>query len=121
LTRRIRVIISEVPKVVVAPKDNFKFIVAELLDENDGKELVIRANTEERCKFHVNILDLLIQEVRLCGLRVRCVGGGFITINSETKTIRICDDSGQFGKEPDRQETVRMLQVAFPDYQILAQ
>lgn len=108
--------ITDVREVVIDPAEGYKFIVAQLTDGNGGKRLVVRANQD--CSYHRDILALLRREVRPHGLDAHCTGGGRIEINPTEKTIRIWDSSGDFGEEDDRKETVRMLQVAFPDYQV---
>lgn len=110
--------INDVPEVVIALEDSYKFIVALLIDGNGDERLVVRAEKGEGCGNHRDILGLLRQEVRSGGLNVHCIGGGRIDINSNAKTICIWGYSYDFGEEPDRKETVRMLQVAFPDFQV---
>ncbi|MDO8482682.1 MAG: hypothetical protein Q7S86_02600 [bacterium] len=112
--------LNEVPEVVVDPEDNYKFIVVELTDVNSNKRLVVRAKARPGFKYHSDILDLLCHDVFSSGLKARCIGGGSIEINSQVKTIYIWSYSGDFGREPDRQETVRILQVAFPEFQVTA-
>lgn len=108
--------IDELPEVVIDAFGGRKFIIAQLGDAADNKRLVVRANQE--CNYHDDILKLLRQEVRPYGLNAHCIGGGRIEINPETTTIRIWGKSVIFGLEPDRKETVRMLQAAFPDFRI---
>jgi len=108
--------INEVPEVVIDPAEGYKFIVAELTDGNGGKRLVVRANQD--CHMHRDILALLRREVRPSGLDAHCTGGGRIEIKPAEKTIRIWASSGDFGEEDDRKETVRMLQAAFPEFQV---
>src|SRR3989344_9469977 len=108
--------LNDVQEVVIDPSGGYKFIVAKLTDSNGGEKLVVRA--QENCGYHNDILNLLRHEVRPSGLNARCIGGGRIEINPEAKTIRIWSKRGGFGAEPDRQETVRMLQAAFPEFQV---
>ena len=106
-------------EVVIDPRDGYKFIVANVTDGNGGTRMVVRAKRD--CQYHNDILAILRREVRPLGLNAHCIGGGYIKISPEAKTIRIWDDSGVFGKEPDRQQTVRMLQAAFPEFQVSGQ
>lgn len=110
--------INDVPEVVIDSNGGHKFIVAELIDDDGNKRLIVRAN--QQCEEHKNILRLLGEEIKESSLRVYCVGGGHIRINQETKTIRIAGDSALYGTEPDRQKTVSMLQVAFPEFRVTA-
>ncbi len=107
---------KDVEEVVVDHCGSYKFIVAEVTDENGRMKLVVRANQE--CEYHMNILTMLREEVRPSGFNARCIGGGRIKINRNKKTICIWDYSVGFGKEPDRRQTVRMLQAAFPNFQV---
>lgn len=52
-------------------------------------------------------------------MRRCCIGGGRIDRNNHDRVIRIWGDSGDFGEEPDRSLTVKMLQKAFLDFQII--
>ncbi|MBI2062082.1 MAG: hypothetical protein HYT64_00060 [Candidatus Yanofskybacteria bacterium] len=108
--------INEVREVVIDSVEVYKFIVAQLTDGNGGKRLVVRAN--ESCRYHQDAFDLLRQEVRPHGLDVHCIGGGKIEISLAEKTVCVWDSSWDFGEEPNRKETIRMLQAAFPDYQV---
>ena len=110
--------INDVKEVVVAmdKRSDFKFIVAELTDGSGGKRLVVRANANY--SHHESILLALQKEVTSSDLNADCVGGGWIRIVHAVKTISICGKSGDFGEEPDRQQTVRMLQAAFPEFQV---
>lgn len=106
-------------EVDITPDGGYKFIVANVIDGNDKSKLVVRAN--RTCDHHCDILAILQREVRPHGLYTKCVGGGRIKINLDAKTIHIWDYSDVFGKEPDRQQTVRMLQAAFPEFQVSGQ
>lgn len=108
--------IANVKDVVIDAKDGYKFIVAELSDGSGSKKLVVRADQER--DYHDDILKALKREVEPCGLRARCIGGGRIAVNPTAKTICIWGDSGAFGEEPDREQTLRMLQAAFLDYEV---
>ena len=94
----------------------YKFIVVQLTDGGGEKKLIVRAN--ENCEFHADIFDELLRHEDLDTLSPKCVGGGNIEVDPEEKRIRIRSSSSRYGREPDRQLTVRMLQVAFPDYQV---
>jgi phosphohistidine phosphatase len=107
--------IHEVAEVVVDASGGYKFIVAEVSDGTITR-LVVRA--DQSCELHRYILRGTREQLSPHGLQARCIGGGRILINPEAKTVKIWDKSGDFGFEPDRMETVRMLQSAFPDFVI---
>lgn len=115
-----RMTINNVPEVVIDSHGGHKFIVAELIDDDGNRRLIVRAN--QNCEEHKDILRLLGEEIRESNLnlRVRCVGGGHIRIDSENKTIRIAGDSARYNAEPDRKKTVSMLQAAFPGFRVTA-
>lgn len=108
--------INSVAEVRIDSRGGYKFIVAELTDSNGAKRLVVRA--DQGCDYHRDILAGLRQEVRSLGLGARCIGGGQISIDPDAKKISIRGSSGDFGVEPDRNETVRMLKEAYPEYQV---
>lgn len=105
--------LSELPVVIIDEEGGYKFIVAKV-SEGEASKLVVRANAS--CELHRYILSKL--ELEASGLNARCIGGGRIEINPTNKTIKIWGKSGDFGLEPDRANTVRMLSGAFPDFKI---
>jgi phosphohistidine phosphatase len=107
--------IHQIAEVVVDASGGYKFIVAEVTDGATTR-LVVRADKD--CVLHRHILRGTRDQLSPHGLQARCIGGGRILINPEAKTIKIWDRSGDFGFEPDRGETVRMLCSAFPDFSI---
>ncbi|MCL5733254.1 MAG: hypothetical protein M1334_01140 [Patescibacteria group bacterium] len=110
----------KVPEVVIdsSPEDDLycKFIVAQLADGNGGSRLVVRAS--RRYEYHSEILAALRRKLKPRGLKARCIGGGIIKIDHKAKAISIWADSATYGREPDRQRTVQMLQAAFPEFQV---
>lgn len=107
--------LNNIPEVVIDLRGGYKYIVAEVSDEKGNKKPLVRAN--ESCGYHADILKKVKMET---GLFARCLGGGRIQIDPENKTIRIWNQSVDFGREPDRQLTVKMLQEAFPGWTITA-
>lgn len=124
MERVIMATFTELPEVINYDVENpYKFIVAKLID-SDNVRIIVRSASEKRCKMHRDILTLLQQEIRDMGLVIhcRCIGGGYINIDHQEKKITIYSGSGDFGIEPNREHTVRMLQAAFPlEYQIHAE
>jgi len=45
-------------------------------------------------------------------------GGGWLSLDDEQRRVRITGVSQDYGKEPDRDLTVRALKLAFPDYEV---
>ena len=107
--------INEVVEVVIDSTGGYKFIVAEVTD-GVTKRLVVRA--QENCSYHRDILDVLRMDLRANRMTARCIGGGHIAIDPVAMTINIWSSSGDFGVEPDRADTVRMLQAAYPEWKV---
>jgi len=103
-------------RVVIDRQGGYKFIVVRVTDSNGRGKMVIRAKAE--CEYHRDILAILRQELMPHNLDARCIGGGRIQVAPEGKTIHIWDYSGDFGKEPNRSYTVRMLKRAFPGHKV---
>lgn len=108
--------IEEVPDVVIDERGGYKFIVAVVTNSDNKQKTVIRAN--EKCDYHKRILAQLQNEIYIFGLKAKCIGGGQIRVSPNEKTITIWDYSGDYGLEPNRNETALMLRVAFPDWTI---
>lgn len=107
--------IHEVAEVVIDRTGGYKFIVAEVTDGVTSR-LVVRA--QENCSYHRDILDVLQRNLRANGMTACCIGGGRIAIDPGAMTINIWSSSGDFGVEPNRVETVRMLQSAYPEWKV---
>ena len=109
-------LLKNVLDVVIDTPNSGKFIVAEVRI-NDTKKLVVRAL--KNCKYHFDIETKLRAEVRSLGMMAWCIGGGKYRIDNDRKTLLIWSESGEFGREPDRNKTVEMLQRAFPEFTII--
>lgn len=111
-------ILADVQEVVIDPCGGFKYIAVKLVDGSGFEKLVVRAN--EECINHMDILSLLWEEINPSDSRPCWVGGGQIWVSPKEKIIHIWGRSGDFGQEPDRQQTVSLLQKTFPDFQIIS-
>ena len=94
-------------------RGGYKFVVL----QNEKGEHVVFADDDRRYGFH---RDLLAQYQKESGLQAECIGGGRISFDEEEKAIKIWGCSGDFGREPDRKETVQVLQGAYPDFDVTA-
>jgi len=83
--------------------------------ENEKGEVVVFADDHHSFNLHAKLLAQYCLET---GLRARCVGGGLITFIAEKKFISVVDKSADFGREPDRDETVAAIQQAYPDFTV---
>ena len=105
--------LSQLPVVIIDEVEGYKFIVA-IVSMGEISKMVIRAN--QHCEFHRDILKNL--GFKIPGLIARCIGGGRINVDPVNKIIKIWGSSGDFGVEPNRAETARLLQEAFSDFNI---
>lgn len=105
---------------VIVPDDQgttfAKFIVA-VMKDGYYKKIVFRA--PGGLGMHSDVLAKLEEECELkfCSVLL-CLGGGKIDMDRDRKTIHLHDYSTDFGFEPDRDQTAKMLQKVFPDFQI---
>ena len=110
--------INKLRNVIVDEGGFFQYIVAIATDVQWIEKIVMRSNKND--SHHGMIFYKLQQEIKqdidLCGLELKCVGGGKIDIHRKTKTFHVYRFSESYGKEPDRKETIRLLQEAFPDF-----
>ena len=105
--------LSQLPVVLIDKTGGYKFIVA-IVSDGEISKMVVRAN--QYCEYHRDILKEL--RLEMPSLNARCIGGGRINVDPDNKVIKIWGSSGDFGVEPDRAETVRMLKEAFTDFNI---
>ena len=101
-------------EVVVEPFHDCKYIVVELSNVKGETKIVMRGSKD--IKSHADILEWLEAQTAATSLGVTCIGGGRLKIDHQAKTIEVHDYSDSFGREPDRQQTVRMLESAFPEF-----
>lgn len=50
--------------------------------------------------------------------RIQAIGGGWLQFDSRSRPVNISDSSTQFGEEPDRDLTGRVLQAALPAFSV---
>jgi hypothetical protein len=108
--------IDEIKTVLINPVSGgeMKFIVVELGDKSNER-LVFRADGHRR--FHWEIFDDLRCDIEE-SIKIKCLGGGLMDIDFDGKTIDLCGKSTVYGTEPDRQQTVTILQLEFPHFKI---
>ena len=88
-----------------------KFIVL----ENEKGEVVVFADDDTCFRLHKDLLEQYCLET---GLNARCIGGGLINYFEEKKFISVMDESTDFGREPNRNETVAAIQQACTDFTV---
>ncbi|HEY9585464.1 MAG TPA: hypothetical protein VJJ02_02640 [Candidatus Paceibacterota bacterium] len=101
-------------QVIIRGNKGYKFVVLKA----DNGETVVFADDDPVYGLHVWLIRAWIRQ---SGVGVRCLGGGFIAIDRQIKTITIWGSSGDFGCEPDRQQTARMIRTAFPDFSVTSE
>ena len=50
--------------------------------------------------------------------RINAIGGGWLQFDSRSRMVDVSDSSTQFGEEPDRELTVRVLEAALPAFSV---
>jgi hypothetical protein len=109
-------LLADVPQVGVDYTLGYKFIVVEVADSSGNKKTIVRVKNQNY-EYHKDILVSLKGELEVRGFTCRCLGGGMIKINLREKTFWIGGSSGDYGTEPNRNETLLLLQAEFPDFQ----
>lgn len=94
-------------KVVDLDPEASKFIVAMI-----GDQMVLRAYAGFEFEYHMDHLSELQKEFP----EAKCLGGGEIKLNHYHKSVKVSGQSVSYGKEPDRKETVRLIQEEYPDF-----
>lgn len=107
--------LDDIPEFVFSSDEDGKFIVVKLKSEESTK-LIVR--TGDRHMYHREILSKLPKEWEDNGILLCCIGGGKISININQKSILLWDYSYKYSKEPDRQETIRLIQSVYPDFKV---
>lgn len=113
--------LQEVVLDIHNPREPYKFIVAQITDGQNGNKLVVRAHSVNDLPLHADIYNVLQQQVGQHGLNARCIGGGRLEFFPDHKFMRIKGSSDEFGVEPDRQETLRLLRAAFPEFRVVSE
>ncbi len=90
----------------------YKFVVL----INEREEMIVFADDNDHFDYH---WKLLAQYQHETGLRASCIGGGRIRFDGEKKTIEIWDSSGDFGYEPDRNQTVSAIKQNYLDFEVV--
>ncbi len=93
-----------------------KYIVAKVWDTSGQHKVILRSYPD--CDFHNEMVQALAREVAPHGFVVSCLGGGMLNYRPHARAIFVSGLSSKFGMEPDRHETVRMLEAAFPDFRV---
>lgn len=107
--------LQDLAEVVVDSDGGYKYIVIEVSNEAGNMRRIVRGNAH--MEYHRDIYEEVCRQFP-AAWRARCIGGGRITVNQRKRTAAIWDSSGSYGLEPDRAETVRMLQRAFPGFEV---
>lgn len=90
-----------------------KYVLALVIDSHGVEKVILRADKTKA--HHQDILGKLIFQAH--GLKVRCLGGGYIEIDPTKQIIEIEGMSAQYGRE-DRRLTLEILEREYPNWQI---
>ena len=98
----------------------YKFIVAEVSEGSD-KKIIVRVGTN-MMERHYEIDDALAEELIESNTPApyKVLGGGFVQSNWWKKEIILFGESKDYGREPDRLQTVTLIQKEFPDFKVKA-
>lgn len=99
-------------RVIIRGDAGYKFVV---LKAQNG-DMAVFADDDGIYDYHYKLVAQYCREHRV---DARCLGGGRIMIDRKKQLIAIRGSSGDFGVEPDRAQTIRMIQVAFPDFTVI--
>lgn len=105
--------LKDLPDVVIDNVGGYKYILVEV-SYGDDKKFVVRANKDK--EWHIDIFNSLKNEAK--NLNMYCLGGGFIKVCPEEKTITISGRSGQFGRE-DKTLTAWILKKTYTNFEIV--
>ena len=97
--------------IIRCTRGGHKFVVL----RNEKNETVVFADDSPKLGYH---RELRRQYVAENNLNACCLGGGWIRYDAEKKVIQIGGSSGDFGREPDREETVNAIKRAHPDFDV---
>lgn len=92
---------DSIPVVTIDADGGYKFV----LIEYNGKTFV-RADKAHR--FHADIATAFSLEVG--SIKPVCLGGGYISVNPNSKTVSVHGTSQGYGSEPDRNLTRKLIE-----------
>lgn len=110
--------LNDVATAVVDLVHARKYILASFVDPNGKERKLVRTYN---LKAHEYIFQQLISELTEKGVEYgsrTCLGGGYIFVDNEEKVIMIYGYSLSYGAEPDRDETIQILQEAYPEFRV---
>ena len=96
-------VIEIVLKAADSPRVSGKFLVGMPLANGGPLSLVF----DDAAGFHKDIA---------VARGLRPLGGGWCEINHEARSVRISSSSQAFGREPDRERTLRCFRECLPGY-----
>jgi hypothetical protein len=109
---------ENLPEVVVSfnNEDDVKFIVAVVSKLSGENKTVLRGSD---LTHHEYILGRLETEIGDEDKQINCLGGGNLAIDKHKKNILAYSESHDYGRESNRNQTIEMLQRAFPDHSVI--
>ena len=100
-----------------------KFLLFEVGHGGERKKIVWRINTQPGSKVrHAQIIDRLVADFSPgAGFTKSVLGGGFICFleRSGHKMLKVTGKSEDYGREVDRDESVRILKEHFPGFEVV--
>ncbi len=96
-----------------------QFIVCWVSDccSNETKKVICIGSRKLPCPSHKALFEWF-KRTFSNGFQSKCLGGGEIKINTNDKLVNINGSSINYGKEPDRSDTLDILRKTFPDFNV---
>ncbi|XP_014223608.1 14 kDa phosphohistidine phosphatase-like [Trichogramma pretiosum] len=111
-------VLKTVEDVDIDPCGVYKYILIEVQEKKTKeKKNIVRGYA--RCEYHADILDeveIALKKIST-NLKAKCVGGGRIQHDAETKKIKVYGYSQGFGKA-DHEISTNLLKKKYSDYTI---
>lgn len=109
--------LEEIAPARIYADSTTKYVIVELLTPEGERKTVLRAH--EEAKYHKDLLVKLTYELRdLPEVFMRCRGGGHLVLSRAGKQLIIQGVSQDFGAEPDRELTAKLIAEIYPDFEI---
>ena len=108
--------IENLKSVIIGPPTCYLYVVCRVT-EGIKSRVLFRAQPCEPYSDDNDLIRAVEDEVPVTWI-IDCIGGGQMCFYQDIKTIKLWGKSFEYGKEPDRQQTIKLLQEAYPDFQV---
>ncbi len=107
-----------------ARSSRYRFVIVAVQHPSEGELIFLRVGLCETYEEHISLVEALNREIihytrGVLQCRMRCLGGGFLRIDSPRHEITVYGSSGRYQKELEREtRTAPMLQELFSGFRI---